>query len=417
VTRRAPQKQPTFPQNISTLWIVAENRQTDTQEIRVKSKTLIKRGALERLLRSVRFGRSQCYKNITVLPLTAPADGQLQYRTLGEALATWDIAIAEVSTAGSVTELMVVNRSKRPVLLLDGEELAGARQNRVLNTSILIKELSQTTVPVSSSEQGRWSYDSQVFRESGNVMAYRGRSRKCRSVQQSLAACGVPQSNQEEVWESIAELQFKACCMSGTSAMSDVYRAKEEDLRQCDQVFKPVAEQVGLLAFIGGKPAGLDLVSRSSAYAKLHSELVRSYALEGLLDPSPAPKVASSSGRDASPRRPSLPKHGRFGETPLPRMNQIESLVHPDPAPAGAASPSTLNPQPSTASLAQSFLDEILAAEKREFVSVGYGTDCRYQTDDLVGSALVHNDEVIHAAFFRLNGHAARGRPDRAHPC
>ena len=66
--------------------------------------------------------------------------------------------------------------------------------------------------------------------------------------------------------------------------MSDVYKARDEDLRKCDEIFKPVANQVGLLAFIGGKPAGADLVSLTSAYAKLHPKLVRSYTLEGLLD-------------------------------------------------------------------------------------------------------------------------------------
>ena len=99
-------------------------------------------------------------------------------------------------------------------------------------------------------------------------------------------------SNQGEVWDGIAELQDKACAPSPTSAMSDVYKAREEDLRKCDEIFKPVANQVGLLAFIGGKPAGADMVSLTSAYAKLHPKLVRSYALEGLLD----------EGRAASPK-------------------------------------------------------------------------------------------------------------------
>ena len=65
-------------------------------------------------LQSVQFGEAQTYKNITILPLIAPADGTFQYRTLGEALATWDIAITEVSAAGSVPDLMVVNRANKP---------------------------------------------------------------------------------------------------------------------------------------------------------------------------------------------------------------------------------------------------------------------------------------------------------------
>jgi len=301
-------------------------------------------------LQSVQFGELQTYKNITILPLIAPADGTFQYRTLGEALATWDIAITEVSAAGSVPDLMVVNRANKPVLLIDGEELAGAKQNRVLNTSILIKEVSETKIPVSCTEQGRWSYASQAFSESGHVMAYKSRSKKTRSVHQSLESCGAPKSDQGEVWDGVAELQVKACCMSPTSAMSDVYKARDEDLRKCDEIFKPVASQIGLLAFIGGKPAGADLVSLTSAYAKLHPKLVRSYTLEGLLDEKAKPATADG-----------------------------------------------------VTARAKDFLAEISSAEERQFASVGHGTDYRYKAKALAGSVLVHQNEVIHAAFFRLD--------------
>jgi len=118
-------------------------------------------------------------------------------------------------------------------------------------------------------------------------MTHKARARKTRSVHQSLESCGAPKSDQGEVWDGVAELQVKACCMSPTSAMSDVYKARDEDLRKCDEIFKPVANQVGLLAFIGGKPAGADLVSLTSAYAKLHPKLVRSYPWRASLMPHP----------------------------------------------------------------------------------------------------------------------------------
>lgn len=98
---------------------------------------------------------------------------------------------------------MVVNRAHKPVLLIDGEELAGAKQNRVPNTSILIKEVSETKIPVSCTEQGRRSYASQAFAESGHVMACKSRSKKTRSVHQSLEACGAPKSDQGEVWDGV----------------------------------------------------------------------------------------------------------------------------------------------------------------------------------------------------------------------
>ena len=58
------------------------------------------------------------------------------YLTLKEALEKRLLVIKEVSAQASVPELKVINNADLPVLLLDGEELAGAKQNRVLNTTM-----------------------------------------------------------------------------------------------------------------------------------------------------------------------------------------------------------------------------------------------------------------------------------------
>jgi len=307
--------------------------------------------AVKSRLQSVKLGEPQTYKNIAIVPLIAPADGTFQYRTLGEALAAGDLVITEISANGSVPELLVVNRGNKPVLLIDGEELAGAKQNRVLNTSILLKEASETKIPVSCTERGRWSYASKGFSESGNVMNCRIRSMKTQSVHCSLEASGTYHSDQGEVWDGIANLQAKACAPSPTSAMSDVYKAREDDLRQCDEVFKSVPSQVGLLAIIDGQPAGMDMVSLTSAYAKIHPKLVRSYALEGLLE-----------------------------------------------------SKQQIPPPHSILAQALKFLEEITVVEEHQFPSISHGTDHRFKGNDLAGAALVHESEVVHAAFFRRDG-------------
>jgi len=307
--------------------------------------------AVKARLQSVQFGDAQAYKGITIVPLIGPSDGRFQYNCLGQAISSGDLVITEVSNAGSVPELLVSNRGVTPVLLIDGEELAGAKQNRVLNTSILLKESSETKIPVSCSEQGRWSYASKVFSESGNVMAHKSRSRKTSSVHSSLEASGAYKSDQGEVWAEIAELQAKAGAHSPTSAMNDVFKAREEDLRKCEEIFKPVENQIGLLAFLGGDLAGMDLVSQRSAYARLHPKLVRSYTLEGLIE----------------------------------------------------AKQQVLSQEVITAT-AKNFMDGILAIEARQFPSIGHGTDYRFKGQNLAGTALVHEKEVIHAAFFRLDG-------------
>jgi len=131
--------------------------------------------------------------------------------------------------------------------------------------------------------------------------------------------------------------------------MSDVFRARAEALHRCVQAFPPLPNQVGLLAMIHGRPVGLDLFSQSAANAKAHPKLVCSYALESLLD--------------------------RNGKR------------HPNGA---------------SLTCARAFINEILEAEVTPFPSIGYGTDLRFEAPRLIGTALVHDDEVIHAAFFRL---------------
>jgi hypothetical protein len=299
-------------------------------------------------LQSVRFGEAQQHRNITLLPLLA-ANGAVQYQTLGEALAKSAVAITEVSSTGSVPELLVINRAGSPVLLMDGEELAGAKQNRVLNTTILLREKSETRVPVSCTEQGRWGYVSPSFGETGHVMAHQTRVRKSSSVSQSLKAAAGYHSNQSEVWAGIAHLQALACHHSPTSAMNDVFKSREEDLGRALESFQCRPGQTGLLVLLEGAPAGFDLLSLDSAYARVHPKLVRSYVLEGLL----------------RPQRPPVP----------------------------AADPNAL---------AQVFLERAAAAEERRFPSVGYGSDCRYQGASIVGSALVHEGEAIHTGFFQL---------------
>ena len=64
--------------------------------------------------------------------------GEPGYLLLDEAVRQGLARVTEVSAAGSVPELKLVNDADRPVLLLDGEELVGAKQNRIVNLSILV---------------------------------------------------------------------------------------------------------------------------------------------------------------------------------------------------------------------------------------------------------------------------------------
>jgi hypothetical protein len=304
---------------------------------------------LKNYLNNLRFGEIRAHRHITVVPLLATQEGTPSYIGLAQAVDQKTLTVTEVSEHGSVPQLLVLNDGNQPVLIIDGEELHGAKQNRILNTTILLKEKSRTIVPVSCTEQGRWSYASAHFAPSDALMELKIRSRKTRSVSESLSHDAPPQSDQGEIWEGIQALHCKAGSYSPTSAMHDVFKAHAGQLNECLQAFPCVEGQVGLLVLIKGQVAGLDVVSRSDVYARLHGKLIRSYVLDALLDPSGA-KVGD-------------------GDAAL---------------------------------IARSFLASLDQTREEVFPSVGCGRDHRYQSLGVTGSALVHDGHPIHSAFLTL---------------
>ena len=142
------------------------------------------------------FGEIQGFKNLHIIPLFTKGEEGPVYLTLKEALEKRLLVVTEVSAQASVPELKVINNADVPVLLLDGEELAGAKQNRVLNTSILVKEKSELIIPVSYTEQGRWSYQSAELYNSENIMSRKMRGNKSAHVSSYLKESGSYRSDQ-----------------------------------------------------------------------------------------------------------------------------------------------------------------------------------------------------------------------------
>ncbi|MCS7228549.1 MAG: DUF6569 family protein [Candidatus Kryptonium sp.] len=115
------------------------------------------------LFNRVTIGEAKQYENMVVYPLFSVEDGKNEYLTLDEALKQSLIKITEVGEEGTVNKLKVENLADLPILILEGEELIGAKQNRTINTTILIKEKTTTFIPVSCVEQGRWNYKTSMI--------------------------------------------------------------------------------------------------------------------------------------------------------------------------------------------------------------------------------------------------------------
>ena len=304
--------------------------------------------ALHHRLSSLSIREPQIFQNFTVFPLVGESLTDPDFVMLKEALEKGFVTVEEIDESGSVPELEVVNNSDHFVLLLDGEEVAGAKQNRVLNTTILLDKKSRTRIPVSCTEQGRWAYNSDKFSHSGNIMSSKLRRRKSGSVSRSLKAKKSFLSDQGEVWDSIQEMHCLAGTSSATGAMKDAYESRQKDLEDYTGAIHQVENQVGLLVLIDGKPAGCDLFSRPESFATISEHLTRSYAMDAI------------------------------------------------------TSREKVSPGTVTVEDAESFVKELSELKEDAFDSVGVGRDLRYEGPHRNGSALLVEDTPIHAAFFSV---------------
>jgi hypothetical protein len=245
----------------------------------------------------VRIGDPISFRNLTVFPLFGAGAAARDYLTLDEALARGLAETTEISETGAVPELRFVNRGDTPVLLLDGEELRGAKQNRVLNLSILAGANAETLIPVSCIEAGRWQFRTRAFASTDRAQHARGRAMKLRSVSASLRATGAARSDQGAVWAEVDRKLYAMNMASPTAAVSDLYDSRADDVGAYAQALRLPPDATGAAFAINGRVLGLEMFDSADVAAKLLGKLVRSWALDAL-ETAPATgdaKQASSS--------------------------------------------------------------------------------------------------------------------------
>lgn len=296
------------------------------------------------VLNTLKFGDAQKFGQLSIYPIFADSDPRLSYKTFSQVCNGDGVHISEIDSGGSVGELEIVNQSEHNILLVDGEELVGAKQNRALNASMIILPNTKTRIPVSCTEQGRWRYLSINFGDSEWFMPSRTRINKKRSVDESLKMNRAYRSNQRQVWDDISQFSDDADVKPPTDAMRDVYQGREKDLEAFSETFKYVPGQIGMAVLIGRQVAGLEFFSQSSAMEAMLPKLVKSYAVDVMLD--------------------------REAETETDQMDIAE------------------------------FLQQISDIKPDEYESTGDGWDYRFENKRITGSALICDDEVIHAAFY-----------------
>jgi hypothetical protein len=289
------------------------------------------------------------FGGLTIFPLfrNGPVAPELGYILLEEAVARGIARVTEVGGGGVVPELRFENLGEKPVLLLDGEELIGAKQNRVVNLTILAPPKQIMVIPVSCVEAGRWQAMTEDFRPAEHIMYSRARAAKAAQVSTSMASKGKRQADQSAIWDEIASKSTRLGATSPTQAMNAIYDSKAVSVDAYLRAFVWAEHQAGLIFAMGPEVMGLDLMDHPDAMRVILPKLVRSYALDAV----EAPHSTAATAAEAA----------AF----LQRISKAKPLVQP---------------------------------------AAGIGEDVRLTAADISGAALWAEPRYVHLCAFSVNG-------------
>jgi hypothetical protein len=288
----------------------------------------------------IQFAPAVGAANLTMYPLLLEDEALAGYSTLDEALAAGSVKVTEVSESGQVPEITIVNNGAVPVLVLDGEELVGAKQNRIVNLTVMVPAHTRLPLPVACVEAGRWAHKTRAFAAAGRAHYATGRAMKLHAVTCSMETFGERRADQSAIWADIDEKAARMAAHSETRAAAAMYEHARETLDQFQASLKPLPNQVGAVFAIDGGVVGLELFDSPETWRKSMRKVVESYGL------------------DALDRR----------EVPSPWARR-------DP---------------------KRFLRAVCRTGAKSFPAVGLGEDVRLESARVAGAALVVNEEVVH---------------------
>jgi hypothetical protein len=265
------------------------------------------------------------YENISLFPVVGGSQDTSSFLTLEEGLASGEVLVTErgaerlirnrgqvrpvpqYDTAASVNQLVLINRSKRPLLLLAGELVSGGKQDRIIGKDRIVPVGAEPLpLDVFCVEHGRWTGSSSQFVASQTI------------VHPSVREQAAVKQSQTEVWDAVREgTTDRTAAAEGapaaplsqqliagaiaSEAQTQSYRRIYESSRigvsvdtLVDELQRRFARAtsglkgervVGVIVAYGGEVAWSDIFASSDLFRHYWNKLLRSYAVEALARP------------------------------------------------------------------------------------------------------------------------------------
>lgn len=234
---------------------------------------------------------------VQVVPLFLPnANGETDALLLEEALTKGQTVVNEVGEGGIVGQVRVLHRGELPLLVLQGEQILGAKQNRSFNASFVVAPGKEVVLPVSCVEQGRWRRESDAFSAGATTLAPEVRARKLKRVSESMTLRGTYDANQHGVWSDVQEYMAATGTRSLTASYEDARRTQAKEIEQKVAELEPAKGQVGLAVVRDGRVVVLDLFGSSRLFARAFKKCLRGALSDVSLatEAAPAPTTNAS---------------------------------------------------------------------------------------------------------------------------
>ena len=301
---------------------------------------------MRRFLKDFEVGEPFFVRNMVLGPILANHGDGISFTILENAIENKD---ARVLDRGRVDTVELSYRGNTPLLLIEGEEILGALQNRVISTSVYIREPEPVYLPVVCVEEGRWSGGAE-FKDSKTVAYPTLRSILASSIYESLKYVGDFHADQNKVWESVKRTLETFSVNSMTYSMHDAFETLEQDISSYMDYIEDTGDlMAGFIAIAGSRLMGIDLFGSPQIFKTVHKKVIRGYILEALT-------------RRHEPTQ--AIKH--------------DSLVR--------------------------FWRSITRKRFEQYPAVAEGTEFRFRRNGLVARSLVVDEKLVHLSVFPTNG-------------
>ena len=294
-----------------------------------------------------RLAQPVSYENLTIFPVVTSQDADTsQFATLDEAIALGDAVVTEqgeylrrrrdgstipyIATGGQVNQLVLVNRGKRPLLLLAGEVVSGGKQDRIIGKDRIVPPGGEPLpLDVFCVEHGRWTGGSEQFSAANTIVhptvrekaaVDQDQSKVWAAVRGDAAAAGGlvggvgsganagPPASTPMV--SADALSHVIASSAPTQSYREIYQSSpvgvsvETFAQEIERRFNRATSGlkgervVGVIVAYGGEVAWGDVFASSDLFNAYWDKLLRSYVVEAVTRPATTEKASVDDARD-----------------------------------------------------------------------------------------------------------------------